>query len=270
LSTPQDVLGGAISAFNDIILEPVNDFFNNIFSDKVITDLPPELQQRIKDIDFEINMLTGRLVPVPPCITRRGNGRFVGTFFIGSTISFCTENQKARATNAPFEQKISQLKAEREKIIKEFGAVASTRKAILKLTDQINGLINTKPFTAQVKAELQNKIAEGSKAIENILAKSIKIQQSDLTKLQTTLKAASFALQAPIQTQNNEIDDILKSVSDGLFGAGAIFADAFEAFGKIMIDGLFSLFEFTPEKLTETQNMFNQFAQSQVSEKKGV
>jgi len=63
LAPEQSLFDRIITGFNDSITKPIQAIFDTIFTDRVINELPPELQQRIKEIDDRITLLESRLKP---------------------------------------------------------------------------------------------------------------------------------------------------------------------------------------------------------------
>lgn len=257
LTQEQSIFNALGSGFKQFITDPIIEIFDALFTDKVIEGLPLLQQQRIKEIDVEILSLEARLIPVPACKQIFTQTIFRGFSRMVLSRTDCTEKDAAEKQNSQFDVIISRLKTERNAIIQEFGVIAGAREEIEKITAQINSLIDAKPFTAQIKAELQNKLQEGSIAIEKILEKSINIEQSELSVLQIAMQAGAFALQQEISQEANLLDGILGDLSDGLFGIGAFFLEGFEIFAKSFEDLMNDLFDMTPEKLSEAQKLIS-------------
>lgn len=254
--------------FNDLLVKPAVDFFNDLFNRRDIADLTPEQQARVKEIDDRLAELKAKLRPVRPCREIRGQGRFVGTIWIGSTQHDCTNHDFDMKVNAPYQNEIDVLEKERDELINKLAVINNFEDEIVNRAVELKGLVEQNPVTAELKTTITNKLAEASKLIEQILSKQIEVNQKTLTQLQNVMQEASFKLQTPIAQTQGALDGIADNISQSLFGFGNALAEGFAAFGQFFVDTMNNLFDITPDKLNEAQNMAQELALQQASKVK--
>ena len=237
--------------FNDFFLKPIIDFVNQVFPPILIEELTPEQQAIINRIDEDITSLKSRFVTVP--------GISFGTRCFGSGIRrTCYQYQsngaairEAKAHNSLIQQQINDLRAEREEMLRDFAAIVPVTDAIKTITAEIDEFLAMPGLTAKMKADLNVKIQEASKLIEEIIKNVIQIEQSELTKLQVAMQAAAFKLQEPATVTTNIIDTSLGFLEEMFFGVGATISKAFTGIGEQLRSALLTLILPPPEIIVQ-------------------
>ena len=258
-NTNNDILSAGAKAFNDILLAPIASAFTGLFDFINLGDLSDEQQNQIRFINKEIEAAE----------KERKNNQDKIDEIISKSRAKPEEfkNMPIGIILNPFRRKIDQidtyiekLTAQREDMLKSFRAVRDFTKQVQDKVEQLNNLIDKVPFTVHDKTELGNLINQSSQLLEKIVGEKIAIVNADMVALNLAMQSASHKFNAPIQEGQSVLDEVLKGLSENLEGAGKWFSEGIISFGESLIKGLFDLFDITPEKLSEAQELAQSLA----------
>ena len=259
-NTNNDILSAGAKAFNDILLAPIAAAFTGLFDFINLGDLSEEQQNQIKFINKEIEAAEKE---------RKNNQDKIDEIL--SRLRAKPEEFKNMPIGIvldPFRRKIEQISAyiskltsQRENMLKSFRGIRDFTKQVRDKATQLNNLIDKIPFTVHDKTELGNLIQQSSQLLEKIIVEKITVANQDMIELNIAMQSAAHKFNEPIQEGQSVLDEILKGLSENLEGAGKWFAEGIISFGESLIKGLFDLFDITPEKLSEAQELATKMAQ---------
>ena len=261
-----DILSAGAKAFNDILLAPIAAAFTGLFDFINLGDLSEEQQNKIRFINKEIEAAEKERKNNQEKIDEILNKfRAKPEEFKNMPIGILLEPYRRKI--AELENYIAKLTSQREDMLKSFRAVRDFTKNVQDKAKQLNNMIDKVPFTVHDKTELGNLINQSSQLLEKIVGEKISVANADMVALNLAMQSASHKFNAPIQEGQSVLDEVLKGLSENLEGAGKWFAEGIISFGESLIKGLFDLFDITPDKLSEAQELAQSLA---VQSAKGV
>ena len=210
---------------NDVILKPIIEGFNSIFTNRNIADLPEEQQNRVKWIDSRIVELKTKLVPVPPCSYWAEFDIFGHRVSLPNTIQSCAARDAAIEYNRISNSEIAVLTAERENIFRKYVVIAGFEKQVLEQAEKLRQLVQDTQLTASVKTAIGENIQIASALIEEILSKQISISQSSLTALQSIMVTAAHRMQEQVIAGADTAEKLANTLMDSVLGLGGALGD---------------------------------------------
>lgn len=238
LTKGNDIFQGFANSANELFIKPIIDGFNALFERRSIEDLPPEQQVRARAIETRLKYLESKRVNVPECERKRRFKymRYARAYW--EIYQDCTARDEANKKNHVYDAEIKLLEEELEGLFSRYAVTKNFNDEIGKKVAELQTLLDVDPLTAQVKADIETKLAESSKLIEKILAENIAVTQSNLTELQKRMKVAAFRLHEQVSGKEQGTGDIFKDVGEFFGGIGAQLALVFEELPKAFKEAL--------------------------------
>lgn len=268
LSAIGGIASNAVSPIKDIFATGIEEYVREVFSLEDRTKFTAQELAVVEAIERRISDLENLLIPVPECTSMQAGSRWVNSNEIRLFITNCAAHDAATAHNAAKKQKIEELKVERLRFITENPIFRQINDKAEELKEAMRQLLEVRPITAAIKAEISTKATQIQTFLTEIEGKKTKLSETTIAELQLMLKAGGFRLQeqtsAAVEGAAAQSTDLLAGARDFFKGV----TESFEGFGELgssIAAALYEAFNPSPEQMEKRRLQLGEWQQTQLA-----